>query len=181
MPCFDKKLEGVMETGVDLVLTTTELINILGTLDVEIDSISENFYSSTYTKTSSLGYAEYIFARAVKEIYAEEPIIEIKTTRRRDVLEIEFKDLKFCIATGFQNIQNLIREIKNNKCKYSYVEVMACPNGCLNGGGQPRITREGINLLENTTLQFYKPVDPVTPQIPMQRTLKLLETKSLRW
>ena len=58
---------------------------------------------------------------------------------------------------------------------------MACPNGCLNGGGQPRITREGINLLENTTLQFYKPVDPVTPQIPMQRTLKLLETKSLRW
>lgn len=181
MPCFDKKLEGVMETGVDLVLTTTEFINILGTLDVEIDGISENFYSSTYTKTSSLGYAEYIFARAVKEIYAEEPVIEIKTTRRRDVLEIEFKDLKFCIATGFQNIQNLIREIKNNKCKYSYVEVMACPNGCLNGGGQPRITREGINLLENTTLQFYKPVDPLTPQIPMQRTLKLLETKSLRW
>lgn len=37
---------------------------------------------------------------------------------------------------GFKNIQNLIRKIKSKKCKYEYVEIMACPSGCLNGGGQ---------------------------------------------
>ena len=39
---------------------------------------------------------------------------------------------------GFRNIQNIVRQIKNKKCPYAYVEIMACPNGCVNGGGQPK-------------------------------------------
>jgi iron only hydrogenase large subunit-like protein len=37
---------------------------------------------------------------------------------------------------GFRNIQNVVKMIKNNKCEYVYIEIMACPNGCFNGGGQ---------------------------------------------
>jgi iron only hydrogenase large subunit-like protein len=40
---------------------------------------------------------------------------------------------------GFRNIQNIVRSIKQGKCNYSYIEIMACPTGCFNGGGQPKI------------------------------------------
>ena len=44
-------------------------------------------------------------------------------------------DLKFIQAYGFQHIQNIIRKLKTKKCDFEYVELMACPSGCLNGGG----------------------------------------------
>ena len=37
--------------------------------------------------------------------------------------------LKFAIANGFRNIQNIVQKIKRNKCQYHYVEIMACPSG----------------------------------------------------
>lgn len=40
-------------------------------------------------------------------------------------------------AYGFRNIQNVVRKLKRGQLRYAYVEVMACPSGCLNGGGQP--------------------------------------------
>ena len=53
------------------------------------------------------------------------------------VLEVGGKVvLRFSAAYGFRNIQNVIRNIKRGKCEYDYVEIMACPGGCLNGGGQ---------------------------------------------
>lgn len=53
------------------------------------------------------------------------------------VLEVNGKGvLRFAAAYGFRNIQNIIRNIKRGKCEYDYVEIMACPGGCLNGGGQ---------------------------------------------
>lgn len=39
---------------------------------------------------------------------------------------------------GFRNIQNLVQKLKRGKCTYNFVEVMACPSGCVNGGGQIR-------------------------------------------
>lgn len=46
------------------------------------------------------------------------------------------KVLTFASAYGFRHIQNIIRRLKTNRCEYDYVELMACPSGCLNGGGQ---------------------------------------------
>lgn len=42
------------------------------------------------------------------------------------------------LAYGFRNIQNIVQKIKRGKCPYHYVEIMACPSGCVNGGGQIR-------------------------------------------
>ena len=39
-------------------------------------------------------------------------------------------------AYGFRNIQTLVQKMKRHACDYDFVEVMACPSGCLNGGGQ---------------------------------------------
>lgn len=44
--------------------------------------------------------------------------------------------MKFAAAYGFRNIQNVVQKLKRKRCNYHYIEVMACPSGCLNGGGQ---------------------------------------------
>ena len=54
-------------------------------------------------------------------------------------IEVEGKKpLKMAIAYGFRNIQNIVQKIKRKKCPYDFVEIMACPSGCTNGGGQIR-------------------------------------------
>lgn len=179
MPCYDKKLEGVMETGVDLVLTTTELFEFCGELGPETEF--EGFWSSVRERSSSLGYAEYIFTRAAETLYGERPDIQFSSTIRRDVMEIEYKDLKFCIASGFQNIQNFIRSIKAGKCKYQYIEIMACPMGCLNGGGQFKTNRETINQLESSTEAYYSPKTVDSISINATRELKLITGNKLKW
>ncbi|KAI9298359.1 iron hydrogenase [Neoconidiobolus thromboides FSU 785] len=69
---------------------------------------------------------------------------KINTLRNNDFKEIQLIDnnnniqLKIAQAYGFRNIQNVIRKLKNNKIKsnYQFIEIMACPSGCINGGGQ---------------------------------------------
>lgn len=46
--------------------------------------------------------------------------------------------LKMAKAYGFRNIQNIVQKIKRKKCDYHFVEIMACPSGCNNGGAQIR-------------------------------------------
>ena len=60
--------------------------------------------------------------------------------------------LRFAYAYGFRNIQSILAKARRGKCPYHFVEVMACPSGCVNGGGQikpekkegPRDTRDRV-------------------------------------
>ena len=65
----------------------------------------------------------------------------MKNVRNADLREVAIEIggrvvLRGAIANGFRNIQSIMRKIKLRRCEYDYVEVMACPSGCLNGGGQ---------------------------------------------
>lgn len=48
----------------------------------------------------------------------------------------KIKTFKFAKIYGLRHIQNFIRNFKKNPNQYAYIEMMACPSGCLNGGGQ---------------------------------------------
>ena len=48
----------------------------------------------------------------------------------------EKKLLRFAAAYGFKNIQNIVRKLKSSENHWDYIEIMACPSGCINGGGQ---------------------------------------------
>jgi len=65
--------------------------------------------------------------------------------------------MTFAQAYGFRSIQNLISKMKRGKCKYDYIEVMACPSGCLNGGGQIKSNegREKQNEKLENVKKFY--------------------------
>ena len=83
--------------------------------------------------------------------------LEFKQVRNKDFKEVILEAhgipiLKIALAYGFRNIQNIVRKIKTKKCEYDYVEIMACPGGWLNGGGQIKPKELNISpsdLLEN--------------------------------
>lgn len=88
-----------------------------------------------HESSGSGGYSDYIFKSAAKELFQEEPeTLVYKNLRNPDFREIILEKngqvvLRFAIANGFRNIQNLVQKLKRGKSTYHYVEVMACPSG----------------------------------------------------
>ncbi|KAH8377515.1 hypothetical protein KR093_005790 [Drosophila rubida] len=122
--------------------------------------------------TTSGGYAEHIFKYAAKELFSEETAKELqfKTLRNRDFSEICLEQegktvLKFAIANGFRNIQNLVQKLKRGKtAPYHFVEVMACPSGCINGGAQVRpTTGQHVRELTQQLEELYKQLPRSNP------------------
>jgi len=76
-----------------------------------------------------------------------------QTRRNADFREVELtpppgappgaRPLRLAAVYGQRNITTLLRQLAAGDCPYDYVEVMACPGGCLNGGGQPTATGRG--------------------------------------
>lgn len=168
MPCYDKKLEASREDfydheiksrDVDCVITPIEIEQMFNEYNVILSEIKiekkiQRIFESKmkylkndlygHSGSGSGGYAEFILRYAAKYLFNEtDIIIEFKSLRNPDFQEAVFqKDgqilLTFAIANGFRNIQNLVQKLKRGKCLYDYVEIMACPCGCLNGGAQIR-------------------------------------------
>ncbi|XP_076265525.1 putative cytosolic Fe-S cluster assembly factor AGAP009023 [Rhynchophorus ferrugineus] len=195
MPCYDKKLEAARQDffdnetqsrDVDCVITAIELEQMLQIANIPLEGLDNSEFSQPWLQndtedvapnvqahigSGSGGYADYIFKSAARELFGEDcDNIEYKTLRNQDfrevILEKEGKILlRFAIANGFRNIQNLVQKLKRGKSQYHYVEVMACPSGCLNGGAQVR-PREGISAKEMTQVleKMYKELPVATPR-----------------
>ncbi|XP_058510535.1 cytosolic Fe-S cluster assembly factor narfl [Solea solea] len=162
MPCFDKKLEASRsdfylskaETReVDCVITSGEVQKMLEEKDVSLNDLEPAALETLFTNVSedeflshagsgSGGYLHHVFTYAAKQLFGEEvQELTYKTLRNKDFQEVTLeKDgevlLSFASTYGFRNIQNLVQKLKRGKSPYDFVEVMACPSGCLNGGGQ---------------------------------------------
>ena len=103
------------------------------------------------------GYTELIIREVAKKVYSKSDISLVYTQgRNSDFWEVSVspsdvpagtQPLKFAKAYGFRNIQTVINKIKRGRADWTYVEVMACPSGCVNGGGQIRsvaLEREAV-------------------------------------
>jgi iron only hydrogenase large subunit-like protein len=95
--------------------------------------------------SGSGGYAENVLTYAAEHILNTRlDRIVFEAQKNPDLREVTVKSetgdtvLKFAIANGFRNIQNLVQKMKRKRCDYDLVEIMACPSGCLNGGAQLR-------------------------------------------
>ena len=56
---------------------------------------------------------------------------------KRTTVNIAGKDINIVVASGLRNARKIMEDIKNGKADYQFVEIMACPGGCVMGGGQP--------------------------------------------
>lgn len=88
-----------------------------------------------HESSGSGGYSDHLFKYAARELFGiQVDRIEYKNLRNPDfreaILEVNGQVcLRFAIANGFRNIQNLVQKLKRGKSSYHYVEVMACPSG----------------------------------------------------
>ncbi|KAL6542638.1 hypothetical protein OROMI_024240 [Orobanche minor] len=163
MPCYDTKLEASREdfvfhldsdaeaiTEVDSVLTTGEVLDLIKMKSIDFTALEESPVEKLLSSVdeegnlygvpgSSGGYADTI-AKMLFKKEIEGPL-EYKTIRNADfgevTLEVEGKIvLRFALCYGFRNLRNVVTKIKSGKCEYHFLEIMACPSGCLSGGGQ---------------------------------------------
>lgn len=165
---------------VDCVLATTEVIDLMNALNIDFLAVEPAQLSAdeimlsgisqdgqrvlgSNVNASSGGQLEHIFRFAAKELFGVvvEGPLEYVVGRNPDFREVTLavdgkEVLKFAIAYGFRNIQSIMTKIRRNRCPYHYVEIMACPSGCLNGGGQikPKSTLLASELLASVTSRF---------------------------
>lgn len=167
MPCFDKKLEATrpdfvtvdeMEEvrDVDLVLSTSEVDQLLQDQhwqwqefvdrpDRDFDtpwSIPTVTASVRWRGSSSGGYIHHLMHYLDPTLIEEQPTALFKPLKRSTDFSIATNGaFQFATVYGFRNIQNLVRKLKQpgQAVEYAAVEVMACPSGCVNGGGQIKL------------------------------------------
>lgn len=173
------------ENPLDLNEVRAELNEIQSRSDeIPAKSSANNFFPSFSTQSGNLlshsgggsgGYADHVFRFAAKELFGEAVAagkLDFRIVRNRDFREIRLeRNGKICLlmATvyGFRNIQNLMQKLKkrsNSQQHYHFVEVMACPSGCLNGGGQIRFeNRENEEFLAKVT-QLYETAENILPE-----------------
>uniref|UniRef100_A0A672P6R3 Cytosolic Fe-S cluster assembly factor narfl-like n=1 Tax=Sinocyclocheilus grahami TaxID=75366 RepID=A0A672P6R3_SINGR len=191
MPCYDKKLEASRpdfylseyETReVDCVITSGEVLKMLeeenvSLRDVEVGHLDTMFSNVCgeellgHAGSGSGGYLHHIYKYAAKQLFrVEVDELTYKTMKNKDFQEVTLeKDgqvlLQFAVVYGFRNIQNLVQKLKRGKSLYHFVEVMACPSGCLNGGGQLKPSSDQTNkeLLQQVE-ELYRGERPSVPE-----------------
>eukprot|EP00471_Norrisiella_sphaerica_P003306 CAMPEP_0184489920 /NCGR_PEP_ID=MMETSP0113_2-20130426/16656_1 /TAXON_ID=91329 /ORGANISM="Norrisiella sphaerica, Strain BC52" /LENGTH=504 /DNA_ID=CAMNT_0026873581 /DNA_START=30 /DNA_END=1544 /DNA_ORIENTATION=- len=189
----DKDLD---KKDVELVLTTIEIMDLIisrngsSGLQKEEESDLDPVYFNVSSDQKMLfrppavgasgGYLENIFKYAAKTLFDKAPDEEMKLIpgKNPDIQEATLsiagdEKLKFALAYGFRNIQNTMRKLKRGRNPYHYVEIMACPAGCANGGGQikdeskkPRVLAEELKK-NYYALSVREPED--TPIVKMFR------------
>ncbi|MBR3889411.1 [bacterium] len=165
MPCTAKKSEACREEfkradgsyDVDYVLTTQEIGQMIKSAGIDMQSIEpENADSpfGQYTGAATIfgvsgGVAEAAARTAYEVVTGEElkdvVINDMRGTRRVKTVELDLNGthLKVKIVNTLKEAEECIREIKEGKADYQLLEVMACPGGCINGGGQPKSCKDG--------------------------------------
>lgn len=159
---------------VDLVLTTGEVESLLQEHDiadlniVEPSILEEDFHCLTqsgelvgHEGSGAGGFLHYVIRHTALELFGQRlDSIELTTRRNADFQEFTLTgtaadsirhEVHFAAVNGFRNIQNLVQKLKRGKSPYHFVEVMACPSACLNGGGQLKKAGEEKELLSRVT------------------------------
>ncbi|CAD5217633.1 unnamed protein product [Bursaphelenchus okinawaensis] len=180
MPCYDKKLEasrGEFGSSVgqdtDCVVTPSELLPLIKEFrcdeDIQVDtemtwlnSLELGCVIGDYEDETSGGYTKFILDSLTQTLTEENQLVDVQTESQNDLerYTINMKNgetLTLVKAYGFRNIQNLVRRITQGRHEVDYVEVMACPKGCLNGGGQIRNPEPALqDIRVNKVKEVYK-------------------------
>ena len=161
MPCTAKKVEAkraqLMKDGkpeTDIVLTTQELAKMIKSAGIDFKALTPcegdspfAQYTGAGTIFGASGGVAEAAARTAYEFVTGEPLqdLDIKgmrgvdaNSRTKDVeLDIKGTIVRVRVVSTLKEAEKSIQEIKNGTANFHLLEVMACPGGCINGGGQP--------------------------------------------
>ena len=158
MPCIAKKFEctrpemevdGVRD--VDFVITTRELARMIKQANIDFANLEESNFDDPMGEASGAGAifgttggvmeaavrtaVETLEGHSVEQIKYEE-VRGIKGIKEA-TLNVAGKEIKIAVTSGLANARKIMEQIKNGESPYHFIEIMACPGGCIMGGGQP--------------------------------------------
>jgi len=158
MPCTAKKWESgrpeMTSSGfqdVDAVLTTRELATMMKQVGIDLPNLPDEAYDAPLGISTG---AAVIFGatggvmeaalRTVYEVVTKKPLenVDINAVRGLEGVkeaEVDLDGLKVraAVANGLANARKLMDKIVSGEANYHFIEIMACPGGCIGGGGQP--------------------------------------------
>ena len=158
MPCIAKKFErtrddmqGAGYDDVDAVLTTRELARMIKQVHINFVDLEDSKFDSPMGEATGAGAIFGVTGgvmeaalRTVQEKVTGNAFekLEYESIRgmdgiKRAEVDMNGTKVKVVVASGLKNAQIIMEEIKSGKADYQFVEIMACPGGCIMGGGQP--------------------------------------------
>ena len=159
MPCVAKKYEAQREEfrvnddpDVNISITTRELATLIKQTVQDFESLPESDFDKPLGESTGaaaiFGTTGGVIEAAVRtayELYTKKPLPKIEFEELRGMewirkATIDFNGLKLNIgiAHGLSNARKLLEEIQAGKSEFHAIEIMACPGGCIGGGGQPQ-------------------------------------------
>ncbi|MEZ0536106.1 NADH-dependent [FeFe] hydrogenase, group A6 [Caldicellulosiruptoraceae bacterium PP1] len=179
MPCTAKKYEAQRDelkasgyNDVDAVLTTRELARMIKEAGIDFVNLEDSNFDDPMGEASGAGV---IFGttggvmeaalRTVYEVVTGKSLdnVEISAVRglegiREAEIDLGDKKIRAAVAHGLANAKKLLEMVKNGEKQYEFIEIMACPGGCITGGGQPIVhskIKEKINVAKERAKAIY--------------------------
>ena len=158
MPCTAKKLEAKREDyhtfgeqDTDMVLTTTELIRMIDAAGINFETLPSEACDMPFGIGSGggviFGTTGGVTEAVLRRLSGGEgtptmAAIEDCGVRGKEGIReftVPYKgiDVNICVASGLANARKVLESVKSGEKNYHFIEVMACPGGCVMGGGQP--------------------------------------------
>ena len=158
MPCTAKKFERTRDDqsasgypDIDAVLTTRELAKMIRTAGILYNELPDGTFDNPLGEFTGAGVIfgatggvmEAALRTAAETITGKSlDAVDYKAVRgMQGIKEAEYDlnglKVKVAVASGLTNAKALCEKIRKGECDYTFVEVMCCPGGCINGGGQP--------------------------------------------
>ncbi len=159
MPCTAKKFEigrddqaaaGCPDT--DVALTTRELARMIDRAGIQFTSLPDEEFDAPLGESTGAasifgatgGVMEAALRTAVETLTGEElaslDFTEVRGTEgiKEATYTVAGMPVKVAVASGAKNADTLLKRISSGEADYQFVEIMGCPGGCVNGGGQPQ-------------------------------------------
>lgn len=161
MPCVAKKFEKTREEmknntleNVDSVITTRELARMIKQANIDFNTLEATEFDSPMGEATGagaiFGTTGGVMEAALRTAYEmltgnklenlEYQEVRGKAGIKKAAVKIGDKEVKVAVAHGLANAKEILEEIKAGKADYQFIEIMACPGGCVMGGGQPVVS-----------------------------------------
>ena len=160
MPCTAKKFEitrddenGAGYPDIDYSMTTRELARMIKRAGITFTTLEDEKFDDPLGESTGAavifgatgGVMEAALRTAVETLTGEK-LGKVEFTDVRGVAGIKEAsynvaglEVKVAVASGLKNAHDLLTKVKNGEANYTFIEIMACPGGCVNGGGQPQV------------------------------------------
>ncbi len=169
MPCTAKKFEigrddqdaaGVPD--VDISITTRELARLIKRVGLDFVNLPEEGFDDPLGESTGAGVIfgatggvmEAALRTAVETLTGEElKELDFKEVRGTEGIKeatypVAGMDVKVAVASGLRNAKELLEKVNAGEADYHFIEIMGCPGGCVNGGGQPQVTAHVRNFVD---------------------------------